>query len=220
MDKGDILTVAVGLVVILVIALIANPGMIPQLAGQKGSAAVQQAQVTVVQTPLPTVPLPTPSRIYTPSPVPTPILPPQPYRITYTANPFQYPLIRLPAHMETFGASDIPLRENATIPFAYIQESQGGLTNTFSVPYELWQLNISVTATRQPQYAMFKMVLCDAKTGAIFTGAEIQNGGSMYKVVRYTGKMYMIISVDHVDSFTITLETPLPYYEKGAASIT
>jgi hypothetical protein len=216
-DKGDILTVAVGLIVILVIALIANPGMIPRLTGQKGSTAVQEEPGTVVPTPVPTVPY-TPFLSPTPTPLSTPIPPAQPYRITYTANPFMYPVIRLPDRMETFGASDIPLRANATVPFAYIQESQGGLTTIFSVPYEIWELNISVTANRQPQYAMFKMVLCDAKTGTILTGAEIQNGGSMYKVVRYTGNMYMIIGVDHVDSFNITLETPLSYYENTTVS--
>ena len=118
--------------------------------------------------------------------------------------------------METFGASDVPLHEaSPNIPFAYIEESRGGLTQAFSVPYDVWVLNISVTANRQPQYAMFRMVLCDAK-GNILQGAEIQYPGTMYKVVEASGTgMYMIISTASVDSFRISLETPLRYYEKG-----
>jgi hypothetical protein len=214
-DKGDILTVAGGFVVILIIALIANPGMLsPLLPFVKSGPAVQETSALA----------PEPTAVYTASPSPTPTanLTPQPpsppYRILYTNNPFTYPVIHLPDHMETFGASDVPLRENVTVPFAYVEESRGGLTTIFSVPYEIWALNISVTANSHPQYAMFDMVLCNAKTGTIITGAEIQNGGSMFKVVRSTGTMYMIISVSNVDSFRITLETPLSYYVKAQSS--
>lgn len=213
-DKGDIFTVAGGLVVILLIAMIANPAMLSPLLPVSGSGpAVQET----------TVPAPEPTVVYAVSPTPTPVVnltpqpPGPPYRILYTNNPFTYPVIHLPDHMETFGASDIPLRDNATVSFAYVEDSRGGLTTIFSVPYEAWALNISVTANRQPQYAMFRMVLCDAKTGTIITGAEIQNGGTMYKVVRNSGSMYLIISVAYVDSFRITLETPLSYYEKAGS---
>jgi len=61
---------------------------------------------------------------------------------------------------------------------------------------------------------MFRMVLCDAK-GNVLDGAEIQYPGTMYKVIRTSGTgMYMIISTDSVDSFRISLETPLRIYEK------
>jgi hypothetical protein len=121
--------------------------------------------------------------------------------------------------METFGASDIPLRETSPgIPFAYVDESRGGLTQTFSVPYEVWALNVSVTANRFPQYAMFRMVLCDAK-GNILQGSQIQFPGTMYKIVRASGPgMYMIISTDNIDSFRVTLETPQRIYEKDRTS--
>jgi len=197
------------MVVILLIAVIVNPGLLAKaLPGPASGPAVQETVVpSGTQTLVSTVPA-------TPAPVvsltPTPL--PPPYRITYTSNPFAYPTIHLPDHMEIYGVSSTPLRANTTVTFAYMEESKGGLTSVFSVPYEAWALNISVTATTQPQYAMFRMALCDAKTGNIITGSEIQNGGTMYKVVRTSGKMYMIVSVDYVDSFRITLETPLQYY--------
>jgi len=215
-DKGDLFTLAGGLVVILVIAVIANPGLLPAvLPGAKGTPAGQVVQETAVPTTVPTIP---------PSPAPTPAVtqapqpPAAPTRILYTNNPYKYPVIHLPDHMETFGGSDSPLRSNQTVAFAYVKGSGGGVTTIFTVPYEIWALNISVTANSQPQYADFRMVLCDAKTGAFITGAEIQNGGSMYKVVRDTGPMYMIISGSYIDSFTISLETPYTYYGNGAAS--
>ena len=182
------------------------------------SGSNQTAQVTKVPaTPVTVVttssPTPTPTQV--PEVNQTPQPPAAPYRITYMSNPFTYPVIHLPDHMESFGASDVPLA-GPSVPFAYIEESRGGITKVFSVPYGIWALNMSVTANRQPQYAMFRMALCDARTGNILEGAEIQNPGTMYKVVRVSSTgLYMIISINNVDSFRITLETPLPVYEKG-----
>ncbi len=214
MDKRDIYTIVGGFLVILLIAIIANPGTVSSaLPVSRSSPTIQE---TTFSTPPPTVtytviPAQTPQVNITPSP------PPPPYRITYTNNPFKYPVIHLPDHMETFGASDTPLRENVSVPFAYLEDSRGGLTTIFSVPYAVWALNISVTANSRPQYAIFNMVLCDAKTGTIITGAEIQNGGTMYKVVRRSGSMYLIVGVNYVDSFRITLETPLSYYKNASS---
>ena len=217
MDKGDLFTLAGGLVVILVIAVIANPGLLPAfLPGTAGTHAGQEVQETAapatVPTVLPTPPTPTPTANLTPQP------PKAPTRILYTNNPYTYPVIHLPDRMETFGGSNVPLWSNQTVTFAYVEGSTGGLTTVFTVPYEMWAINISVTAYSQPQYSDFKMVLCDAKTGAFITGGEIQNGGSLYKVIRSAGPMYMIISTSYVDSFAISLETPYIYYAKAAAS--
>ena len=207
-DKGDILTVAGGTVVILLVAVIANPGLLSSvLPGPAGGHAVQEPVPSVTQTPVSVVSaMPTPAVNRTPAP------PPPLFRITYTNTPFSYPVIHLPDHMEVYGASSTPLLANTTVTFAYMEESSGGLTQVFSVPYQAWALNISVTANTQPQYSLFRMVLCDAQTGDIITGSEIQNGGTMYKAVRSSGKMYMIVSVDYVDSFRINLETPVQYY--------
>ncbi|MFA5237166.1 MAG: hypothetical protein WC362_04860 [Methanoregula sp.] len=213
MDKGDLYTFIGGFAVILVIAVIANPGAISNFPSLPFIGNTPVTQVTEIPSPQETVVrAPAPTQI--PETNLTPRLPDPPYRIFYTSNPFTYPVVHLPAHMETFGASDIPLREGTSVPFAYVEETRGGLTQAFSVPYEVWVLNISVTADHQPQYAMFRMVLCDAK-GNVLDGAEIQYPGTMYRVVRATGTgMYMIISTDSVDSFRIGLETPSRIYEK------
>jgi len=211
-DKGDLYTLIGGFVIILVIAVIANPGALSKVPSLPFSSSptvqatvVPTSQVTVMMTPVPT---------QIPKVNLTPRLPDKPYRIYYTSNPFTYPVVRLPEYMSSFGASDIPLREEISIPFAYIEESRGGLTQSFSVPYEVWVLNISVTSEQYPQYAMFRMVLCDAK-GNVLDGAEIQYPGTLYRVVRAPGTgMYMIISTDSIDSFRISLETPLRFYEK------
>jgi len=210
-DKGDLVTVVGGFAVILVIAMLANPGLFTHLLSPGVSNSTPTETVTVVPG--------------TPVTVTTPVTPretegqnqtavSQPYRIVYTNNPFTYPVIHLPDHMETFGASDVNLEKNMT-PFAYIEETRGGITQKFSVPYETWALNVSVTADREPQYAVFRMALCDA-TGDIITGAGIQYPGTVYKVVHGSGNgLYMIISTDSVDSFRVTLETPARIYEKA-----
>ena len=213
MDKGDIITIIGGFAVILVLAVITNPGTITSALPGTGTPATVQATAIPTIQPYTTKVTPPP----TPTAVPTPPLPPQPYRIRYTTNPYSYPVIHIPDHMETYGTSDIPIRENTTIPFAYVNESRGGLTTIFQVPYDVWALNVSVTAQTKPQYAQFQMVLCDAKTGTIITGTEIFNGGNAYKVVRRSGSMYMIVSVSYVDSFQVTLETPYSYYVKAAS---
>jgi hypothetical protein len=210
-DKGDLYTFVGGFVVILLIAVIANPGVLSKVPSLSFAGNNSPAQATGVPTPqvtVVTVP-PTPQANLTPRP------PDAPYRIFYSTNPFSYPVVHLPANMETFGASDISLRDaSPSVPFAYVDESRGGITQAFTVPYEVWALNISVTADRQPQYAMFRMVVCDAK-GNILQGAEIQYPGTMYKVVRASGPgMYMIITTTSVDSFRISLETPLRIYQK------
>ena len=64
------------------------------------------------------------------------------------------------------------------------------------------------------------MVSAMQKTGTIITGAEILSSGTMYKYVRNSGSMYMIIGVSSVDYYQITLETPLSYYEMPLPGLT
>lgn len=211
MDKGDLLTFIGGFAVILVVAVIANPGLLA-IHSSPGSP-VPGAPTQPVTTDTPVTPAITAAPQQTPAAGLTPV---PPYRIVYTSNPFTYPVVRLPDHMETFGASDVN-RETNMIPFAYVEESRGGITDKFSVPYGMWGLNISVTADRKPQYAIFRMVLCDS-AGRIITGSEIQYPGRTYKSVHASGTgLYMIISTTEVDSFRISLETPERFYNSTAA---
>jgi len=195
--------------------VIVNPGSLSSVLaalplnesqGPSGPAVVPSPAVVTTGP----APAPAPNATLTPRP------PDAPYRIFYTSNPFTHPVVTLPENMNAYGVSDIPWRGSNYVTFAFIEESHGGLTQTFTVPYEIWIMNITVVAERQPQYARFRMVLCDATTGSIIDGAEILNGGTLSRiiVVSNTG-MYMIISTQYVDWFRIDLETPYSYYEKA-----
>jgi hypothetical protein len=123
-----------------------------------------------------------------------------------------YLLVRLPEHMEVYGASDIPDKYKKNVPFAYIEEQRGGLTEIFNIPYQFWMINVTVTADRYPQYAWFRMALCSAKTGEIYEGAELYYPGTIYKNVQVSNMdMYLIISIYKVDRFRIIFETPQGY---------
>ncbi len=183
-------------------------------------------------TPVPT-PLPTPAPLVTVTPLITPLVTPHPsvnttplptpappYRIYYTDKPFAYPVVRLPDNMETFGASEIPQRDIEMVTFAYVEDSHGGLTRTFSVPYPVWVLNTTVIAKRNPAYANFRMALCSAKTGEIIEGEEILNYGSVYRIVQTSSiPMYMIISTTYVDQYRIELQTSRQNYDAYRAGL-
>ncbi|MDD4483385.1 MAG: hypothetical protein PHD55_03320 [Methanoregula sp.] len=217
MEKGDLLTLIGGFVVLLLVAVLVRPDSFMVLVPGSSPGVTPQITITPAASPEMTVAV-----TDTPRTVPvansTPQEPAPPYRIMYTSNPFTYPKIHLPDHMEAFGASDIPLRENRSVTFAYMEGVGGGLTQVFTVPYEEWAVNITVNEEQWPQYAMFKMVVCDAKTGTVLQGGEIQFPGSMYKVVRASGPVYMIVTTSNVDSFRIDLETPYRYYVTGGTA--
>lgn len=213
MKSGDLLTVIGGIAIVIVIALIANPhyitDILPKNAVPTGTPA---PALTVMPTPAPAV---TPAR--TPNPgVPTarPTVAP-PYRIFYSAKPLSYPVFTLPDNMNVFGASDIPYRTNETVTFAYVEDSRGGLTQTFTVPYPVWILNTTVTSEINPQYGNFRMVLCYAGNGTIIQGQEILNRGTAYNIVEVSNTpMYMIIGTAYIDSYRINLQTPRSFYDQ------
>jgi len=211
-EKGDILTLASGLLIVLVIAIIANPQNLAFLKGAGEKAA---------PVPIPT-PLPVPTVVYqtpiTPNyvkPTPIPVIADAPpYQIFYSDKPFTYPVFKLPENMETFGASDIVSRKQELVPFAFVEDKRGGLTQKFSVPYPLWVLNTTVTANKTPQYGRFRMALCYAANGTIIEGEEILNRGTSYRVVQTSNTdMYMIISTAYIDRYHISLEAPRDYYD-------
>jgi hypothetical protein len=215
-ETGDLLTLVGGVVIVLFIAVVANPHY---LAGLSPSPVITAPTMIGIpyQTHVPTPIIPvTPSLIETPTPKPT-IAPP--YRIFYSSDPFSYPKFKMPDNMETFGAGDLLPRGREMVTFAYVSEARGGLTQKFRVPYPVWVLNTTVTANRTPQYGNFQMVLCYADNGAVVDGEEILNRGSMFRVVETSGTdMYMIITTAYIDSFRIDLETPRDYYDKYRAS--
>ena len=92
--------------------------------------------------------------------------------------------------METFGASELPPKTLEWVPFAYIEDTRGGLTDVFSVPYPVWVINSTVIARTHPQYSIFRMALCYAESGGIIDGEEILNRGRLTGSSRRQIPMY------------------------------
>lgn len=206
-QKGDILTLAVGLIIVIVIAVIANPQYLAAIksVGVKPTPTPTPVPTIIYQTQvIPTYIKPTPVPVVTDAPL---------YRITYTDKPFLYPVFKLPENMETYGGSDLVSRRQEMVPFAFVDETRGGLTQKFSVPYPIWVINTTVIANKTPQYGRFRMALCNAADGSIIEGDEILNRGTSSRVVQVSNTdMYMIISTAYIDSYHISLEAPRDYY--------
>jgi hypothetical protein len=208
-EKGDILFFAAGIITVIVIAILVNPQSISGILPQVPVATPLPDQTRIPLT-VQTVITP-PYKEMTPVPRPTETAL---YRIYYSEKPLSYPRLKLPEDMEIFGASDILKRNMELVPFAFIEEKRGGLTQSFSVPYPLWVLNISVVANTSPQYGNFRMVLCNASDGTIIEGVEILNQGNAYRIIQISNTdLYMIISATSLDFYRITFETPRTYYD-------
>lgn len=219
MERGDIIALAAGIAIVAVIAVVLKFGGILPGGGQETPVAVrtpvptQYSETPAVAVTTATLPVPT-----TATPVLTPT-DPVPYRIYYTSKPLEYPVFKLPEHMETYGASEIPWKDPDIVDFAYIDESRSGLTQEFIVPYGVWGMNISVEAVHKPQYARFDMALCNATDGRYLDAMEILNpGGTAFRSVQVSHwNMYIIIHMENVDRFRITFMTPRAYYNAAAA---
>jgi hypothetical protein len=215
-DRGDIITVAAGIGLVLVVAIVLKfGGILPQPGGDTG---------TVPPTVSDTVPAPLPTQSAVPSVPPAPATvistptpaDPVPYRIYYSDSPLSYPVFRLPEHLETFGASEIMWKDPDIVPFAYIEESRSGITRTFNVPYWVWGVNISVEAWRKPQYARFDMAICNATDGNYIDAMEMVTPGMAFRSVQVSNwDMYLIVHMENVDRYRITFLTPRSYYNKA-----
>ncbi len=193
----------------IVVAVLANSGT---MSGIQPFFHPSPTIVPVAPTPvLTTVLTQVPTLVATQ--VPAPITAP-PYRIFYTSNPFSYPAYKLPDNLETFGASANLVYGSEMVPFAFVEDTRGGVTQKFSVPYPVWAMNITVMANRTPQYGNFRMVLSDATDGRVIDGGEILNRGSMYRIIRSSNTdLYLIISTEYIDRFRIVLETDRSNYD-------
>jgi len=194
-DKGDVFSIIAALIVVVAIAGVFRPpgaDAVPEIPG------VPESPIPEI-TPMPTVTAP-------------PALP-EPARISYTTGIWSYPLVRLPDNLTLYGGSDPSWKETAgIIPFAYLEEGRGGITETFHVPPVVWRLNCTVSSTVRPEAAHFRMALVELESGTIVEGADLHYPGNIIKNVERGGKdFYLIVSVDEVDSYRITLET-LPQY--------
>jgi len=210
--SADIVTFAVGIAIVIVIAILANP---QTLAGLHASGPVATPTPSL-QIPVSQMPVSTPSTPPVQSVTTQPVI--LPTRILYTSSPLAYPIYLLPENLGTYGASDIPLRNRQMATFGYVTDTHGGLTNVFTVPYPIWAINTTVIANISPQYGNYRMALCYAQNGTVITGDEILNRGTSYHIVEVSNApMYMIISTTSVDLFRINFETPVDYYSQYPA---
>jgi hypothetical protein len=211
-EKGDILALLAGTAIVIIVAVIANP---PDFFGKAVfSGIADQTAGVKTQAPSPGLtihPNLTPTSHETPDKGKSDL---PPYRIFFTDKPFSYPVYKMPDHMEIFGASEILWRNQEWVPFAFIEDTRGGLTHVFSVPYPVWAINTTVISDHSPQYSNLRFVLCYADTGGIIEGEEILNPGTSYRIVQTSNtKMYFIIAAGSINRFRIDLETPRSYYD-------
>ena len=218
MKRGDIITLAAGIAIVAVLAVVLNvSGILAAGSPESVPASTPPAATQPVPSGTGTSAAATPEGTVAATPAATPA-DPVPYRILYTGKPLDYPVFRLPEHMESFGATEIPWK-SGTVTFAYIEESRGSLTKEFLVPYELWGMNITVLAWTKPQYARFDMVLCSAADGKVLDGMEITGPGAAFRSVQVSNTdMYLIIHTDNVDRFRIDFITPRKNYNAVAGS--
>jgi len=217
-ETGDILTVAGGLFIVLVIALIANP---QYLAGMQVSLPGSTPLLTQTPPPPTTSPLLLPPTPATQTPAETPAASRTPVtssRIYYTDKPFTYPVVRLPERLEMFGESDVRRSGQDIVTFAYMEESRGGLSRVISIPYPVWTMDIRVIDNTTPNVASFRMALCYAANGTIIDGVELMHPGTAYKKIQTSNTpLYLIISTTNIEGYRIDLQTSREYFEQFGA---
>jgi hypothetical protein len=219
-ESGDIITVAGGLVIVLVIAFAVNPHYLSDLQVSLSGGTITPATTLPAKTV--TVPFPASAAIPVTTAIPAtapPLTPPvtlsPPQRILYTDNPFSYPVVRLPDRLEMLGESDIRRSGQDVVTFAYVNDTRGGLTRIFTIPYPVWMMDIRVIDTITPNIASFRMGLCYAANGTFIEGVEIEHPGSAYKKIQTSNTpLYLIISTTGIENYTINLQTSRQYYDE------
>jgi len=203
---------------VILIAVVVNP---QYLSGLKAALPGGAPVPTPVTLPPVTAITPLPTTLVTPVPAATPALPltpAPPYRIYYTDKPFSYPNVRLPDRLDTFGESDIRRSGQDIVTFAYVEDSRGGLTRTFTVPYPVWTMDIRVIDNTTPNIASFRMALCYAANGTVIEGLELIHPGTAYKKIQTSNTpLYLIISTSNIERYRIDLQTSRQYYEQVGA---
>lgn len=199
MNSGDLLSVVAGVAIVIIIACIAHPGWFPH-------SAVPAENTPSLPTQAPTLPLQVSQ-----TPTPTPSI--QEQKLTYVKYPaLEYQITTIPENISYFGASDPPWSGSNISTFAYLEESRGGVTETFNVPYQVWRINCTLEMGRRPESADLSVLLVDAKDNTIVDGAEVRGAGTVIKNVELSNRpFYLIVKTQNPDPFRITLETKTRY---------
>lgn len=210
MERGDIAVVALAILLVALLTAFFSHG-------EAGAPATPVLPTPAATTPVPPAPVsgtqPTPFVTVVPATeVPTPRITTR--RIFYTGNFYLLPVRFIPGDMTMYGYSDVEWKYNSSRIFAYVEENHGGITESFTVPYPIWRMTSTLSATRTPEKARFRMILVDEQTGKIIEGTEIRYPGAVTKTVVARGRpLYMVIAAENVELFTITLEAPSEFVE-------
>jgi hypothetical protein len=204
MERGDLAAVAIALLLVVLLTVLftlqqapppVQPATTPTPSPTTRLPATRTTSPPVI-TQTPAVELPTPPGITT-------------KQIFYTDEYYLLPVRFLPSDMNLYGFSDVEWQYNSSVVFAYVEENHGGITESFTVPYPVWRVTATLSATRTPEKARFRMIVVDEETGQVLEGIEIRFPGSVTKtVVARERPVYMIIGADNVERFMITLEAP------------
>lgn len=187
MEIGDLLSLVIGLGVVLVIA-VAYPALTAPDSMDTGP--------TPVSTGVP----------YTPPATTAPAI--EIYRINYVDDFYSYPCYRLPDNLSTYGGSETPAWKGEARTIARMDEVRGGVSEIFVVHCPVWRLNCTVTAETVPGQAHFRMMLVNARTGAIIDAGEIRGAGHLYRNIQVQGaETYLVVGTRDVDGFSIAVET-------------
>ncbi|MGC9434732.1 MAG: hypothetical protein ACP5C4_01395 [Methanomicrobiales archaeon] len=187
MDRGDLLSLVVGLGIVLILA-VAYPALTAPESGDPEPTEVPPG--VPVTPPVTTAPA-------------TGV-----FRIDYVDDFFSYPCYRLPDNLSTYGGSESPAWKGGTRTIARLDEERGGVSEIFIVHCPVWRLNCTVTAEIEPGKAQFRMMLVDARTGAIMDAGELLGAGHLYKNIQVQGaETYLVVGTRNVDRFSIAVET-------------
>lgn len=225
MQKGDLITLALGLFVILIVSLIfQHPSLdIPGIGQIQEEEYTDNAQYH---------PLFLREFAEQEQGVRQPI-----FTIQLVENPFGYPRIYIPGSAsfrdKTFILSEdemagaIPVFGRAPyttayyetigtitwVPIGVLEQKRGGVSSIFTIPdTPFWRIQIDIQADIRPGQALFQYVLCDAETGTLYDGGEIMGPGTRRSVVVASGKdMYFIINARNIDNYRIEIQVPAEY---------
>ncbi len=201
METRSIGAIGAGILVVVLIALVIRPPA-PLLA---------LVSPTPTPTPtLPTIPIPIPTTIPTPTILSASTSEQVETRaIGFSEHPWEFPLFRMPANLEVYGASDPPWRFNDSIVFGYINGSRGGVSEPFYVSYSTWKLVTRTSSSSWPEHARLRLALVDNSSGQVITGMDLKYPGTAYRVIRTSNReFYLIVAPENLDRYTITLEAP------------
>ncbi|MDD3621947.1 MAG: hypothetical protein PHQ81_06050 [Methanofollis sp.] len=192
MSSGDLLSVAAGVVIVILVAFAVQWWGDCDLIDDRG-VVVEHPSISNQTDPA----------LTTPVPVPTPPI----SRISYVEKPvLKYKTYLIPDEMNCFAASDPPWGPEDGIPFACLDVNRGGVTETFSVPYQMWRMNCTVTSEK-PASSYVKVALVDAGNNSVIKGFELNGPGHIIKNIQILPRDYYLI-VESQNAMThIAMET-------------